>query len=92
MPVHDEEIHAVLERNCTELLDQYQTNLELVLELQTVLIEDILPSLADELGLDSDATEWAKEWLNDTCKSPEYFFIVKLLLSCLLLQRLSFRC
>ncbi|KAJ7354666.1 CRAL-TRIO domain-containing protein [Mycena albidolilacea] len=46
---------------------QYTENLEAVLALQGTLIDDILPSVTDELELDADSIEWAKEWLSDTC-------------------------
>ncbi|KAJ7049689.1 hypothetical protein C8F01DRAFT_1264912 [Mycena amicta] len=53
-----------------ELLDvQYTETIEAVRELQGTLIDDILPSVADELELDDDAVEWAREWLRDTCLS-----------------------
>lgn len=64
MAAHD--IHRLLQQNCDKLLSQYQANIDAVIELQNVLIDDVLPSLADELGLDSDATGWAKDWLSDT--------------------------
>ena len=46
---------------------QYTENLEAVLVLQGTLIEDILPSVTDELELDDESIWWAKEWLSDTC-------------------------
>ncbi|KAJ7212931.1 CRAL-TRIO domain-containing protein [Mycena pura] len=46
---------------------QYTENLEAVLALQGTLIEDILPSVTDELELDDESIWWAKEWLSDTC-------------------------
>ena len=49
------------------LLEQYYANVEIVLALQATLLRDILPSVEDELDLGPDATEWAKEWLYDTC-------------------------
>lgn len=53
--------------NHERLLDQYHANVETVLDLQTTLLRDILPSIKDELDLNPDATEWAKKWLYDTC-------------------------
>ncbi|KAJ6594437.1 CRAL-TRIO domain-containing protein [Mycena capillaripes] len=51
-----------------KLLDsQYAENLEAVLALQGTLIQDILPSVTDELELDAESIQWAKEWLSDTC-------------------------
>ncbi|KAJ7162076.1 CRAL-TRIO domain-containing protein [Mycena filopes] len=49
------------------LAAQYTENLEAVLALQRTLIEDILPGLTDELELDAESIQWAKEWLSDTC-------------------------
>ncbi|KAF8893464.1 CRAL-TRIO domain-containing protein [Infundibulicybe gibba] len=56
----------LLQANCDRLLDQYHSNLQNIVSLQTTLLRDILPSIADELQLNPDATEWAKEWLLDT--------------------------
>jgi hypothetical protein len=60
-------IQEVLRVNHEALLEQYHTNAEVVSSLQAVLLRDILPSLRDELELGPDTTEWAKEWLCDTC-------------------------
>ncbi|THU96738.1 CRAL/TRIO domain-containing protein [Dendrothele bispora CBS 962.96] len=60
------DIRSLLQANCDKLLTQYHSNLETVLELQSTLIEDVLPSVADELNLDSEQMEWAREWLQDT--------------------------
>ncbi|KAJ7282756.1 CRAL-TRIO domain-containing protein [Mycena rebaudengoi] len=57
----------LLQANYEKLLQQYTENLEAVLALQGTLIEDILPSVTDELELDAGSIQWAKEWLNDTC-------------------------
>ncbi|KAK7005963.1 hypothetical protein R3P38DRAFT_3326409 [Favolaschia claudopus] len=46
---------------------QYSQNLEAVRELQGTLLDDILPSVTDELELDEEAIQWAEEWLADTC-------------------------
>ncbi|KAK7000732.1 CRAL/TRIO domain-containing protein [Favolaschia claudopus] len=46
---------------------QYSENLEAVRELQGTLLDDILPSVTDELELDEEAIQWAEEWLADTC-------------------------
>lgn len=60
-------IQDLLQANYEKLLEQYNRNLEGVLSLQVTLIRDILPSIKDELELSPEATEWAKEWLEDTC-------------------------
>ncbi|KAG6827344.1 hypothetical protein H0H92_012165 [Tricholoma furcatifolium] len=57
---------TLLQANCEKLLAQYNANLEAVVALQAILIRDILPSVADELELSPEATEWAKAWLEDT--------------------------
>lgn len=57
----------VLHANYEKLLSQYNSNVGAVLSLQATLICDILPSVTDELELGPEATEWAKEWLEDTC-------------------------
>lgn len=67
------DIHSLLQANCDKILAQYQSNLHAVLELQQLFINDILPSVADELALEPDATQWAKEWLEDTCTSLTVF-------------------
>ncbi|KAF8070799.1 CRAL-TRIO domain-containing protein [Lyophyllum atratum] len=56
----------LLRENCERLLVQYNSNIQAVLGLQATLIRDILPSVTDELELSPEATEWAKEWLEDT--------------------------
>ncbi|KAF8647088.1 hypothetical protein AX16_006922 [Volvariella volvacea WC 439] len=60
------ETRALLQANCERLLEQYVTNLDDILTLQATLIRDILPSVADELGLGPEAVEWGKDWLSDT--------------------------
>jgi len=60
------EFTKTLRRNCDALADQYVTNVEDVSALQDVLIQDILPSVADELSLDQEGLNWAKSWLEDT--------------------------
>ncbi|KAG5639451.1 hypothetical protein H0H81_001573 [Sphagnurus paluster] len=56
----------LLRANFERLMQQYNTNVHAILALQATLIRDILPSVSDELELGPDATEWAKEWLEDT--------------------------
>jgi hypothetical protein len=60
------DIHNRLQDNCNKLLESYHANLQDVERLQETLINDILPSVQDELQLSPDATEWAKQWLLDT--------------------------
>ncbi|KAF9482205.1 CRAL/TRIO domain-containing protein [Pholiota conissans] len=55
-----------LQKNRDALLEQYHSNLEDTYSLQDTLIQEILPTVADELELTSDCQEWAKEWLSDT--------------------------
>lgn len=57
----------LLQANHDKLLEQYHLNLEGILALQATLIHDILPSVIDEFELGTEATEWAKQWLEDTC-------------------------
>jgi hypothetical protein len=56
-----------LQKNQDALLEQYHANLEDTYSLQDTLIQDILPTVADELELSPESQEWAKEWLSDTC-------------------------
>ncbi|KAF5355528.1 hypothetical protein D9758_006381 [Tetrapyrgos nigripes] len=60
------DIRPLLQINCDKLLAQYRSNLKTVLELQTTLIDDVLPSVVDELNLGKQQMEWAREWLEDT--------------------------
>ncbi|EFI28227.1 hypothetical protein CC1G_14252 [Coprinopsis cinerea okayama7 len=60
------DIYEHLRTNCDKLLEAYHANLQDVEKLQETLINDILPSVTDELELAPDATDWAKEWLLDT--------------------------
>ncbi|KAF5321944.1 hypothetical protein D9619_001492 [Psilocybe cf. subviscida] len=48
------------------LLEEYRTNLEDIYNIQDTLIQDILPSVTDDLDLTPNACAWAKEWLSDT--------------------------
>jgi hypothetical protein len=61
-----EHIRTLLREQCTILTEEYRTHLQTVQHLQRVFLEDILPSLVDELQLDKPAVEWQAEWLNDT--------------------------
>jgi hypothetical protein len=56
----------LLEANKQRLLNDYNARIEDVKELQTILLEDILSSLVDELELTPEAAQWAEEWLKDT--------------------------
>lgn len=60
------ETHERLQKNRDYLLQQYNSNLEDILNLQDTLIQDILPSITDELELCQEAVEWAADWLCDT--------------------------
>ncbi|KAJ7467174.1 CRAL-TRIO domain-containing protein [Mycena latifolia] len=57
----------LLKANFQQLLAQYTENLDAVRDLQGTLIQDILPSVTDELELDDPQIQWATEWLEDTC-------------------------
>jgi hypothetical protein len=58
----------LLQANFQRLLTQYTENLDAVRALQSTVIHDILPSVADELELDDpESLEWATEWLEDAC-------------------------
>ncbi|KAI0339983.1 hypothetical protein BDW22DRAFT_1361069 [Trametopsis cervina] len=59
-------IRTVLEAQHQALEELYTEHLHAVQDLQTVLITDILPGLADELDWDGGTVEFAREWLNDT--------------------------
>jgi retinaldehyde-binding protein 1 len=59
-----------LRKNRDFLLQQYQSNLEDILDLQDTLVQVILPSVADELELCPEAVKWAMDWLYDTCTCP----------------------
>ncbi|KAG7098311.1 hypothetical protein E1B28_000272 [Marasmius oreades] len=60
------DIRSLLQANCDRLLNEYQANLNATLELQAILIDDVLPSVATELELDEAQQKWVKEWLEDT--------------------------
>ncbi|KAJ7661636.1 CRAL-TRIO domain-containing protein [Mycena rosella] len=57
----------LLKANFHRLESQYTENLDAVQALQGTLIQDILPSVTDELELDAESIRWATEWLSDTC-------------------------
>lgn len=72
------DIRSLLEANNNNLVQCYKDNLELTLALQATLIEEVLPHVEDELQLDIDTVNWAKEWLEDTCEleaTAKYTFI-----------------
>ncbi|KAF5380237.1 hypothetical protein D9757_008219 [Collybiopsis confluens] len=56
----------LLQANCDRLLEQYELNVNVVKALQGTLIQDILPSVVDELALDAEQIDWAKQWLQDS--------------------------
>ena len=56
-----------LRKNNDILLQVYRSNLQGVLDLQDTFIQDILPSVTDELGLCPEAVIWVTDWLCDTC-------------------------
>ncbi|KAF9527318.1 CRAL-TRIO domain-containing protein [Crepidotus variabilis] len=60
------ETNTRLKTNRDTLLEQYNVNLDGVYDMQDTLLQSILPSLSDELGLPKEVQEWAREWLSDT--------------------------
>lgn len=48
------------------LTELYNTRLEEVGQLQKTLIEDVLPNVVFELGLNAEEEAGAKEWIQDT--------------------------
>ena len=56
-----------LRKNKDNLIQEYRSNLQDVLELQDTFIQDVLPSLTDELELCPEAVTWVTDWLCDTC-------------------------
>ena len=56
-----------LRKNRDVLLQEYRSNLQDVLDLQDIFIQDILPSVTDELELCPEAVTWVTDWLCDTC-------------------------
>ena len=57
-----------LRKNKDILLQEYRSNLQDVLDLQDTFIQDILPSVTDELELCPEAVTWVTDWLCDTCR------------------------
>jgi hypothetical protein len=55
-----------LQANSERVAELYTSNVEIVHDLQATLIDEILPSMRGELGLDRETEEWATEWLEDT--------------------------
>ena len=55
-----------LRKNKDILLQVYRSNLQGVLDLQDTFIQDILPSVTDELELCPEAVVWVTDWLCDT--------------------------
>jgi hypothetical protein len=55
-----------LQASSNRMAELYARNAEAVRELQGTFIDEILPSMRDELGLDDETEDWAREWLEDT--------------------------
>lgn len=60
------DIRSLLEANNSKLLQVYKENYSAIIGLQRTLLDEVLPHLEDELQLDSNAAQWAKERLEDT--------------------------
>lgn len=60
------DIRSLLEANNSKLLQVYKENYSATIALQQTLLEAVLPHIEDELQLDSNAVQWAKERLEDT--------------------------
>ncbi|KAI0683144.1 hypothetical protein BC835DRAFT_1396842 [Cytidiella melzeri] len=60
------DIRETLQTQFNDLNELYSQHIHAAQDLQTVLIADILPGLADELGWDEDQIHYAHEWLRDT--------------------------
>jgi hypothetical protein len=60
------DIRSLLQANHDAFLELHSAQIGAVLTLQHTLIRDILPSVADELELDTWQIAWLQEWLQDT--------------------------
>ena len=60
--------YSLLRTNYEYLIGQYNANIDVVLALQTMFLEEVLPDMQDERNLDVESTQWAREWLQDTCE------------------------
>ena len=65
-------IHATLRGQLETLQKLYNSNEEGVRSLQSILYNDILPGLTDELGLSQAQREALEDWLRDTREYPLY--------------------
>jgi hypothetical protein len=63
------DVYPLLRENFDRLYEQYDAHTDVVRALQATFTEEILPDLQDELHLDAESNHWAREWLQDTCKS-----------------------
>jgi hypothetical protein len=50
-----------------QLQESYSNNVHDVHTVQSILIDQILPAMKSELGLDQTTFEESKHWLEDTC-------------------------
>lgn len=57
---------SVLEDNHKRLIDQYKANLSDVCAIQSILNDEILSHVVQELALSDADHAWAKEWISDT--------------------------
>lgn len=70
------DIRSLLETQVETLQTLYERNIEAVRALQKSLVDEILPSLADELELGSETVESLREWLEDTRTSTSLLSII----------------
>lgn len=57
---------SILEDNHKRLIDQYKANLSDVCAIQSILNDEILSHVVQELALSDADHTWAKEWISDT--------------------------
>lgn len=55
----------LLEKNCEALLALYEEHISDIQDLRNILRDELLPQMAEDLGLPDDDVVWAREWLDD---------------------------
>ncbi|KAJ8596571.1 CRAL/TRIO domain-containing protein [Rhizopogon salebrosus TDB-379] len=66
-------MRSILQDNHKELVIQYEENFADVCALQSILNDELLPHVAQELALSDVDYAWTKEWVSDTATIFRFF-------------------
>ncbi|OAX37923.1 CRAL/TRIO domain-containing protein [Rhizopogon vinicolor AM-OR11-026] len=66
-------MRSVLQDNHEKLITQYKANFADVCALQSILDDELLPHVVQEIALSDADYTWAKEWISDTATIFRFF-------------------